>query len=289
MLGILLIDKPKGPTSHDAVYAVRRRLSIKRVGHAGTLDPNASGLLVVAVGPATRFLQYLPLEPKEYIGTFRFGQETVTQDVEGEVCAEAPLPDDLRAAIEAALPAFLGPIEQIPPMYSAIKKAGQPLYTYARKGEEVEREPRAVTIERFELRSCEPPLAEFRVICSGGTYVRTLAHDLGRAIGCGAHLAELTRTHVGPFSLEQAAPLDQFSPDDLVPLADALSPMPVARLSQEDVAIVRNGGAVPAPEAPGPFLALAEPEGEVFAIARLEGNLAQPECVIPYEAMHGAI
>src|SRR6202044_655457 len=138
MLGILLIDKPAGITSHDVVNAVRRRFGVRRVGHAGTLDPQATGLLIVAVGPATRFLQYLPLEPKEYVGVVTFGEERDTQDSEGQVVALKPVPGDLEAQVHEVLPQFRGLIQQLPPMYSAVKKDGKPLYAYARSGKEVD-------------------------------------------------------------------------------------------------------------------------------------------------------
>ena len=162
MLGILVIDKPPGMTSHDVVDRVRRRLGTRRVGHAGSLDPMATGVLVVAVGPATRFLQYLPLEPKEYEATIAFGTETDTQDAEGSVLATAPVPSDLDRRVEELLPEFLGPIEQLPPMFSAVKRAGKPLYAYARKGEEVDRTPRTVYVDVFE------PLGDgrYRIVCS---------------------------------------------------------------------------------------------------------------------------
>jgi len=286
LLGVLLIDKPFGMTSHDVVNDVRRRFGTRRVGHAGTLDPMATGLLVVAVGPATRFLQYLPLEPKVYVADVHFGRSTTTYDAEGETVSEQPVPEDLRGAIEAALPAFMGLIQQTPPMYSAVKVAGKPLYKYARSGQEVKREPRTVHISTFEIEKLEGDRAQMRIVCSGGTYVRSLAHDLGGAIGCGAYLAGLVRTEVGRFTREMASPLDAIHPDQLIPLHQALPPMPLVPLSESQVRSAREGRSIGMSEPPDNFLvALTEPDGTVFSVARVQGNLLQPECVIPAETL----
>ncbi|MBS1715356.1 MAG: tRNA pseudouridine(55) synthase TruB [Armatimonadetes bacterium] len=290
MLGVLLVDKPEGVTSHDVVQTVRRRLGTRRVGHAGTLDPIATGLLVLAVGPATRFLQYLPLEPKEYHCTFAFGQETTTYDSEGDVTQECPVPDDLRTVIESALSGFQGMISQLPPMYSAVKKAGKPLYAYARKGEDVEREPRNVFIETFELLECDPPRAVFRVVCSGGTYVRTLAHDLGRAVGSGAHVVGLQRTRVGRFDIDDSIDLESVEASALIPLAEALEPVPMVRMNVGQLDRVRNGQWVKVAAAPPvPIVGLLDDEGRIVSVARVEGNVLHPECVLPLEVAHGSV
>ncbi len=291
MLGILLIDKPEGITSHDVVARVRRRLGLRRVGHAGTLDPIADGLLVVAVGPATRFLQYLSLEPKVYEADFIFGEATPTYDAESEG-EKLPVPDDLEARIEGLLPKFRGSIQQIPPIYSAVKKDGKALYHYARAGEEVERPERQVFIESFEPMDSEAEGRDehersFRIVCSGGTYVRTLAHDLGQRIGCGAHMSGLTRTRVGRFHLTEAAGLED---DDLasrvIPLSEALPPLPILNLEPGEIADIRNGRAIESRrELPGRFVALADQEGRVFSVARIGGGHLQPECVLPPEAL----
>jgi len=287
VLGVLLVDKPIGCTSHDVVNEIRHRFHTRRVGHAGTLDPLATGLLVVAVGPATRFLQYLPLEPKEYVAEIVFGKTTTTFDKEGEVVAEAPVPDDLLAAIADVRPKFTGLIQQIPPMFSAVKVGGKALYRYARAGEEVAREPRSVHIGAFEiLGSCEDRI-EARIECSGGTYVRTLVHDLGQGIGCGAFLSKLNRTKVGRFVLADAAPLEEISPSHVMPLDQALKPMPMFEVTREDVLNVREGRPIGMPEMPTvPLVALIEPGNNVFSVARVIGNVLQPECVIPIEAMN---
>lgn len=290
MLGILIVDKPLGISSHDVVNSVRRKLGTKRVGHAGTLDPLASGVLVVAVGPATRFLQYLPLEPKIYEGEIQFGIETTTQDAEGEVVREAPLPQDLASALDAVLPSFLGTIEQLPPMFSAVKRDGQPLYKLARQGQEIERTPRRVHIVEFQLGVPAYGVVPFRVVCSGGTYVRTLAHDLGQAVGCGAHLKSLVRTGVGKYRLADAVPLDAVSASGLIPLNEALPPMPILTLDEAQVLRIRMGQAIPWPESPPESnVAVADPAGNVIGIARVSPPFLQPEVVIPVEATYGAV
>lgn len=286
MLGILVIDKPLGITSHDVVNRVRRALGTRRVGHAGTLDPLATGALVVAVGPATRFLQYLPLEPKVYEGTIRFGQTTLTQDREGEVTEERPVPDDLEARLVEVCPDFVGEIQQIPPMYSAVKKAGQPLYAYARRGEDVEREPRTVYLDELSLLGREGPEVRVRVVCSGGTYVRTLAHDLGEAVGCGAHLSGLSRTAVGRFTLDHAVPLEAITPESLIPLHEALPPLRMVPINDAQVRMVREGQDVRVRESfDDRVVALVNPGGHVVAVARPQpGGFLHPDCVLPAEA-----
>lgn len=284
MLGILLIDKPLGVTSHDVVAMIRRKFNTKRVGHAGTLDPLATGLLVIAVGPATRFLQYLPLEPKEYECQIKFGEETNTQDREGEVTATKPVPEDLAEKIQALIPQFSGEIQQIPPMYSAVKRAGKPLYFYARQGEEVEREPRTVFIEALEFLGLEGDVAHVRVICSGGTYVRTLAHDMGQALGCGAHLHALQRTQVGRFAIEDAFEIDDATPEDLIPLREALFPMPEVILNEGQERLAREGQVVRPPRPiDGKFAMLIDTEGNVMSVAESKAGMLQPLCVIPRE------
>lgn len=286
MLGILLIDKPLGITSHDVIARLRRKLQTKRVGHAGTLDPLATGLLVVAVGPATRFLQYLPLEPKEYIGTVKFGIETTTQDAEGEIVAEKTVPADLMSAIDQALPQFKGAISQIPPLYSAVKKEGKPLYVYARRGEDVEREPRNVYISEVEVLEQNGNEVDVRVVCSGGTYMRTWAHDLGQNLGCGAHLSGLRRTRVGKFSIDDAITLEEATADDLLPLSEALPPVPLVQLNSHQVHAIRHGQAIGWARPPaGLYCGLLDPRGEIVGMARIEDQQLQPECVIPADAV----
>ena len=207
--GVLLIDKPSEHTSHDVIARLRGILRMKRIGHAGTLDPMATGLLVVLVGKACRISQYMMSVEKEYTGTIKLGAVTDTQDAEGDVLETRPVPELDEAAVRAALAGFLGDQYQIPPMYSAIKIAGKPLYKSARAGEEVEREPRFIRVINYELTRWESPEIDFRVLCTKGTYVRTLAHDLGQRLGCGAHLKALRRTMSGKLDLSRAVTIEQ--------------------------------------------------------------------------------
>lgn len=283
MLGILILDKPSGVTSHDVVQTVRRRFGTRKVGHAGTLDPLATGVLVVAVGPATRFLQYLPLEPKRYLVKATFGATTPTYDRESEPETGGEVPPDLLGAIERALPTFYGAIEQVPPMFSAVKRAGKPLYEYARNGESVDRPTRRVFIESLAPLGVQGRTSDFEIVCSGGTYVRSLVHDLGQALGCGAYVEEIARTGVGKFTLGDAVPLDEANPERLLPLAAALDPMPMARLNDGQVERVRHGQFVLDPGGcDGPLIALLDLEGTLVGVARREGNQLQPECVLPH-------
>jgi tRNA pseudouridine55 synthase len=207
--GILLVDKPRDHTSHDVVARLRGKLKMKRIGHAGTLDPMATGLLIILVGKATRVSQYLISLDKEYEGTVELGKVTDTQDADGEMMETRPVPNFTDAQIREAMNTFLGDQYQTPPMYSAIKIDGVPLYKSARKGEEIEREPRFIRVMSWELTRFGLPQFDFRMRVTKGTYVRTLAHDLGQKLGCGAHLAALRRTATEKFNVSQALTLDQ--------------------------------------------------------------------------------
>lgn len=209
--GVLLIDKPSDHTSHDVVARLRGILKMKRIGHAGTLDPMATGLLVVLVGKATTLSQYLMSNDKEYTGTITLGVVTNTQDAEGEVVETRPVPELTEDAVRAALNGFLGDQYQTPPMFSAIKINGRPLYKSARAGEEVEREPRFIRVTRFDLTRWASPELDFVVRSTKGTYVRTLAHDLGQRLGCGAHLSALRRTASGALHVDRAVTLEQLA------------------------------------------------------------------------------
>lgn len=287
MLGILLVDKPDGVTSHDVVDVIRRRFGTRRVGHAGTLDPLATGLLVIAIGPATRFLQYLPLEPKVYEGVATFGVETNTQDSEGEVVSTVEVPSDLQELVQSATSRFTGLIQQIPPMFSAVKKGGKPLYVLARQGQVVEREPRTVHIGRleFDWNARSGNSVPFTVECSGGTYVRTLAHDLGKAVGCGAHLSRLVRTEVGRFHLGQAIALAEVEPAHLIPLSDALPPMKLIMIGEKDQVRIRQGQSLRWDNGENGTVGLIDDAGEVFGIGKIDSLRLHPEVVIPLEAM----
>ena len=228
--GILLIDKDAGCTSHDVVNKVRRILKIRSVGHAGTLDPLATGLLVILVGRATKVSQYLMSLDKVYDGEMKLGVETNSQDSEGEVVSKLPVPESVNEAyMREQMASFLGDQYQTPPMFSAKKLNGIPLYKLARQGQEVQREPRFINISKFELLEWNKPAAKFRLACSKGTYVRTVCHDLGKKIGCGAHMTQLRRISSDKFNVENAITvekLSQLSPSAikkiLIPVASAV-------------------------------------------------------------------
>jgi len=206
--GVLLIDKAPDMTSHDVVAIARRSLGTKKIGHCGTLDPMATGLLMLVVGRATKIQDLLMSEDKEYQGTITLGKTTSTQDREGEVLVEIPVPSLGADEIDAVFGKFMGPFEQIPPMVSAIKKDGVPLYKLARKGQEIEREPRPVHVFSYNVSRIELPEIDFTVNCSKGFYVRTYAHDIGAVLGCGGHLSALRRTRSGEFTLERAVTVE---------------------------------------------------------------------------------
>ena len=216
--GALLIDKTAGPTSHDIVDTVRQCYRIKKVGHCGTLDPAATGLLILLLGKATKLSEKLMADDKVYVGSMKLGETTNTYDAEGEIDESRPVPSLTLEALQEKANSFLGDQMQLPPMVSAIKIDGTPLYKLARKGMEVERRNRFIHLYKFQISEYEPPHAWFKVPCTKGTYVRTLAHDLGQALGCGAHLAGLRRTVSGKFNVSDATRLEELtslSPDDL--------------------------------------------------------------------------
>ena len=206
--GAILIDKPAGPTSHDVVDAIRRRFQIKKVGHCGTLDPNATGLLIIVLGRGTKLSERLMGDDKVYEGAIKFGETTDSYDVDGEITASLPVPPMTLDQLNEEAAKFVGDLMQIPPMVSAIKIKGVPLYKMARKGIEIERELRLVHIYNFRFTNYELPLGQFKIACTKGTYVRSIAHDLGQKLGCGAHLATLRRSVSGKFDVADATPLD---------------------------------------------------------------------------------
>jgi len=205
--GAILIDKPAGPTSHDVVDAIRRHFGIKKVGHCGSLDPNATGLLIIVLGRGTKLSERLMSEDKVYEGAIKLGESTDSYDADGEIVASLPVPPITLDELNAAATEFVGDVMQTPPMVSAVKKDGVPLYKLARKGIEVEREARLVHIYNFRFSAYNEPMAAFRLACTKGTYVRTVAHELGQKLGCGAHLAALRRVTSGKFDAAQAIPL----------------------------------------------------------------------------------
>jgi tRNA pseudouridine55 synthase len=239
--GVLLVDKPAGPTSHDIVHKIRKTFRIEKVGHGGTLDPNATGLLIVLLGKGTKLSDQLMGCDKAYSGVMRLGRTTRSQDCDGETLEEKPFEHVARDRVEAQMAARVGDSFQTPPMVSAIKVEGVPLYKLARKGQEVERKPRFVHIYRFALTDWAPPLVSFDVLCTKGTYVRTLAHDVGQSLGCGACLDALRRTQSGAFDVKDALPFDEIlklTPDQL-----AARVIPFARVSARSAA---------SPEPPNP-------------------------------------
>lgn len=206
--GILLIDKPQGITSHDVVARLRKILQMKKIGHAGTLDPMATGLMIMLVGKATKLSQYLMSLSKEYTGTITLGTTTDSQDADGEVIETKPVPTLSADEVQTYMDGFLGDQYQTPPMFSAVKKDGVPLYKLARKGQTIARDARIIRVSDFELLRFDSPLIDFRILSSKGTYVRTIAHDLGQKIGCGAHLSALRRTQIDTFSVEESVTLE---------------------------------------------------------------------------------
>ncbi|WJF91266.1 tRNA pseudouridine(55) synthase TruB [Paraburkholderia bonniea] len=291
--GVLLLDKPLGLSSNDALIRAKRIYQAKKAGHTGTLDPLATGLLPLCFGEATKFSQDLLEADKTYEATMRLGIRTTTGDAEGEPSEIRPVTCDL-PAIEQALAGFLGDIVQVPPMYSALKRDGKPLYEYARAGQVVEREGRQVTIHALDLLSCSLPDVSFRVVCSKGTYVRTLAEDLGEVLGCGAHLVGLRRTAVGVLTLEHAVTLDALSAVTeaerdawLQPVDALLSTFPAVRLDDEAARRFLHGQRLKVSE-----VALADDavnasrvriynaEGRLLGVARVGDGVVAPERLV---------
>jgi tRNA pseudouridine55 synthase len=258
--GILLLDKPVGITSNAALQEVKRLFYAAKAGHTGNLDPLASGMLPICLGEATKLSAYLLDADKLYTGTCKLGVRTSTADAEGEIIEERAVPTLTEAQVDEVLEQFRGDIEQIPPMHSAIKQNGQPLYKLARQGIEVERKPRQVTIHELKLLRLEGDEIELYVHCSKGTYIRTLVEDLGAALGCGAHLSQLRRTRVGPFREEGMVSLDTLRDEAeegaenldrfLLPLDHALGDYPEVTLTESSLFYVRQGQAVQVPQAP---------------------------------------
>jgi tRNA pseudouridine55 synthase len=206
--GAILIDKPAGPTSHDVVDDIRRQFGIKKVGHCGTLDPNATGLLIIVLGRGTKLSEKLMSDDKVYAGTIKFGESTDSYDADGELVASLPVPPLTLEELNRTAAESVGDLRQTPPMVSAVKIKGVPLYKLARKGIEVPREPRLIHIYKFCFTAYQEPVGNFQIACTKGTYVRSLAHELGQKLGCGAHLATLRRTVSGKFNVADATPLD---------------------------------------------------------------------------------
>ncbi|HBA83697.1 MAG TPA: tRNA pseudouridine(55) synthase TruB [Verrucomicrobia bacterium] len=231
--GILLVDKPSGPTSHDLVADIRRRFGIKKVGHGGTLDPMATGLMIILTGKGTKISESVMGFDKVYEGVMHLGITTDTQDSDGKVLTQADAGQITREQLEGEMRKLLGDTMQIPPMVSAIKQNGVPLYKLARKGQTVEREPRLIHIYRFALLDYAPPLARFELKCTKGTYVRTLCADIGTALNCGAHLKELRRTQIGSLNVTKAIPMDRLM--SLSPAELESTIVPIRNFSIQDI------------------------------------------------------
>ena len=274
--GLLLIDKPAGVTSHDVVDTVRRVVGTRKVGHAGTLDPMATGLLIVGVGRATRLLRFLGDLAKTYEGTARLGVETTTLDADGAVTAERPVAaekDDVRRAMAM----LVGGSFQQPPAYSAVKVGGRKLYEAARKGERLDAAPRPIHVEAFELLAMRGTDVDFRVTCSSGTYVRVLLADVGDALGCGAHLTRLRRVAIGPFLADGAVAPE--APGAPQPLARAVAHLPRVDLEAEEAVAAGHGRTLGPAGIAGPYGVFA-PNGALIGIYRDEGPKARPEVIL---------
>jgi tRNA pseudouridine55 synthase len=285
--GVLILDKTAGVTSFDAVALARRRLAIRRIGHAGTLDPDATGVLPLLLGEATKLMAYLTDQDKEYVATLRLGLTTDTGDGSGRVVAEAPVPALDREQVEQACRPFVGRIKQVPPMYSAVHHDGRRLYELAREGREVVREPREVVIHAIEVEDVALPHVRLRVVCGKGTYLRTLATDLGTALGCGATVERLARTRVGPFGLDEAVSWAALEADSVValwarvqPADTALAAWPEVRLDARAAARFEHGQAVgtaPARTSPGSLVRVHTVDGRLLGVGEvLEGGHTRP-------------
>ena len=284
--GVWSIDKPVGPTSHDVVATIRSRSRIKRVGHTGTLDPLASGVLVICVGKATRIIEYLA-DDKEYEAELQLGITTDTFDAAGKVTGEKPVPEITLGQLQEVCQAFTGKIQQVPPMVSAKRHQGKRLYELAREGKEVERKPVEVTIGKFEILEFKSPLLKIRIVCTAGTYIRALANDLGQALGCGAHLKTLRRLRVGSFDIARTQTLPEWEKawaegkgrETLIPLEKAVPHLPVIPVTAGNARVALTGRPLimTDEECPGlagadpfdpPYVSLILPDGSLFAIAQ---------------------
>jgi tRNA pseudouridine55 synthase len=286
--GIIVVDKPVGPTSHQVVSVVRKGTGIRKVGHAGTLDPRASGVLVLCLGPATRLSEYLSTTVKRYHAVIRFGASTQTYDSEGDVVLETGTTPS-RKSIEEALTQFEGKISQVPPPYSAIKVKGKRAYELAREGKPPDLEPREVTIHDLKFVSYKSPDLAVEIECSAGTYIRSLAHDLGEKLSTGAHLAALKRLKAGPFTIDDAVPLPKLEVGFMVdkweryvlPAADALPDFPIVEIGSDDLNSIRHGHRIPASVGSSGMARGISAEGDLVAILEAveDGTLWHPRKV----------
>jgi tRNA pseudouridine55 synthase len=289
--GVLVVDKAAGVTSFDAVALVRRRLGLKRVGHAGTLDPDATGVLPMLLGEATKLMAYLADQDKEYVATLRLGVTTDTGDLSGRVLAEAPVPALDRDQVDEVCRPFVGRIKQVPPMYSAVHHGGRRLYELAREGVEVVREPREVVIHAIEVRAFALPDVEVSVVCGKGTYLRSLAVDLGAALGCGAAVARLVRTRVGPFTLADAVAWEALAAESTAalwarvhPAESALAHWPTLRLDARAMGRFEHGQPVeiaPPRASAGTFVRVHAADGRLVGVGEVvDGRRTRPVRVL---------
>jgi tRNA pseudouridine55 synthase len=276
--GVLVVDKPIGLTSHDVVQIIRRGTGIRRAGHTGTLDPRASGVLVVLIGPAVRLSEYVSASDKRYQATIRLGSSTDTYDSEGTVTNSGSVEGITEEAFDEVLQSFVGEIEQVPPPYSAVKVHGKKAYDFAREGDEVDLQPRKINVYSLDVLEWAPPEAVVDVYCSSGTYVRSLANDLGNKLGCGAHLIGLRRTKSGKFTLRDAVPLRRLQEafiagtwyKNLIPAAEALADWPMVELDGDQVELIRHGHRVAAePEITGWARGVSE-QGDLVALLQVD-------------------
>jgi tRNA pseudouridine55 synthase len=280
--GLLVLDKPAGITSREAVDRAAKWFPRKtRIGHAGTLDPLATGVLVLAVGPATRLIEYVQAMPKAYRTRIRLGATSDTDDADGTVTPDPTAVPVAEAAVRAALAAFAGEVEQVPPAYSAARVEGRRAHLLARRGHEVALAPRRVRIDRIDVRDYRWPELELDVFCGKGTYIRSIARDLGRALGVGGHVTALRRLRIGPFAAEDAVPLDADADSArgrLLPLASAVSGLPLVRVTADEARRLRNGQALPA--AADGEVAVLDEAGGLVAVGRAAGGWLKPEKVM---------
>jgi len=275
--GVLVVDKPVGLTSHDVVQIIRKGTNIRRAGHTGTLDPRASGVLVVLIGPAVRLSEYVSASDKRYQAVIRLGETTDTYDSEGRVTSTSPVEITEEQFVEA-LQQFVGEIEQVPPPYSAVKVQGRRAYEMAREGEEVDLQPRKIKVYSLELLEWAPPEAVIDIHCSSGTYIRSLANDLGKVLGCGAHLVGLRRTRSGRFTLRDAVPLRKLREafqngtwyQYLIPAAEALADWPAIELDHEQVELIRHGHRIPGQPGIGKMVRAINEQGELVALLEFD-------------------
>jgi len=277
MSGVLVVDKPVGMTSHEVVQIIRRGTNIRRAGHTGTLDPRASGVLVILIGPAVRLSEYVSASDKRYQAVIRLGANTDTYDSDGQVTRTNPI-DVTEEQFETELKKFIGEIEQTPPPYSAIKMQGRPAYEMAREGKEVEMQPRIINVYSLDVLEWAPPEVTVDVHCSSGTYVRSLAYELGEKLGCGAMLAGLRRTKSGRFTLKDAVPLrkliESFDSNSwykfVIPAAEALAEWSALTLNNEQVEAIRHGHRIPGEGKTGEMVRGITEQGELVALLEFD-------------------